>query len=136
MRVAYPACFYRDDESGGYSVEVPDLPGCASGGESLADAILMGTDAASGWLLTWLEKGRPAPPASPIGAIKPEEDGGFVSMLVLDMDEYARKHGQKAIRKTLDLEIPAYLATFAESRRLDISRIAQDALSELYLKQP
>jgi len=51
------------------------------------------------------------------------------------MDEYAKKHGQKAIKKTLDLEIPAYLATFAESRHIDISRIAQDALSELYLKQ-
>jgi len=136
MKLCYPAIFYPWDRGGGYSVEVPDLPGCASGGESLADAILMGTDAASGWVLTWLEKGRALPQPSPMENIKPEEDGGFVSMLVLDMDEYARKHGQKAIRKTLDLEIPAYLATFAESRRLDISRIAQDALSELYLKQP
>jgi predicted RNase H-like HicB family nuclease len=136
MKMAYPACFYKDSESGSYSVEVPDLPGCASGGESLADAILMGADAASGWVLTWLEKGRALPQPSPIENIKPAEECGFVSMLVLDMDEYAKKHGQKSIRKTLDLEIPAYLATFAESRRIDISRIAQDALSELFLKQP
>jgi predicted RNase H-like HicB family nuclease len=136
MKLSYPAIFYPWDEGGGYTVEVPDLPGCVSEGDSLPEAILMGADAASGWVLDEFEDGRPAPPASPIGAIKPEEESGFVSMLVLDMDEYAKKHGQKAIRKTLDLEIPAYLATFAESRRLDISRIAQDALSELFLKQP
>ena len=135
MRLTYPACFYRDAESGGYAVEVPDLPGCASGGESLADAILMGTDAASGWVLTWLEKGRALPQPSPMEKIKPVEDGGFVNVLVLDMDDYAKRHGQTTIKKNLVLEIPAYLATFAESRRLDISRIAQDALSELYLKQ-
>jgi len=135
MKLTYPACFYKDTESGGYAVEVPDLPGCASGGESLADAILMGTDAASGWALTWLEKGRALPQPSPIEKIKPVEDGGFVNVLVLDLDEYAKKHGQTPVKKNLVLEIPAYLATFAESRRLDISRIAQDALSELYLKQ-
>jgi len=134
MKLSYPAVFYPWDEGGGYTVEVPDLPGCVSEGDSLAEAILMGTDAASGWVLDELEEGRPAPPASGVGQITPEEDGGFVSVLVLDMDEYARKFGRKTIKKTMDLELPAYLATFAESRRLDISRIAQDAISELYLK--
>jgi predicted RNase H-like HicB family nuclease len=42
-------------------VEVPDLPGCVSEGDSLAEAIIMGTDAASGWVLTELEDGKPAP---------------------------------------------------------------------------
>jgi len=135
MKLSYPAIFYPWDEGGGYTVEVPDLPGCVSEGDNLPEAILMGIDAASGWVLDELEEGRPAPPASAVGHIRPEEDGGFVSVLVLDMDEYAKKYGQKTIKKNLDLEIPAYLATFAESRRLDISRIAQDALSDLYMKQ-
>jgi hypothetical protein len=36
-------------------------------------------------VLTEIEDGRPAPAASPIKKIRPEK-GGFVSMLVLDMD--------------------------------------------------
>ncbi|MDR0504109.1 MAG: type II toxin-antitoxin system HicB family antitoxin [Treponema sp.] len=53
MRFTYPAIFYEGE--GGFTVEVPDLPGCVSGGDTLAEAILMGTDAASGWVLTELE---------------------------------------------------------------------------------
>jgi hypothetical protein len=67
-------------------------------------------------------------------AIIPDQ-GGFVSILLLDLDEYAKKFGQQRVKKNLEIEIPAYLATFAESRRLDISRIAQDALSDLYQRQ-
>ncbi|MCL2277542.1 MAG: type II toxin-antitoxin system HicB family antitoxin [Treponema sp.] len=100
MQLTYPAIFYEGE--GGFAVEVPDLPGCVSGGDTLAEAILMGTDAASGWVLDELEDGKPAPAASPIKKIKPEA-GGFVSMLVLDMDAYAEKYGNKAVRKNLTI---------------------------------
>ncbi|MDR1147084.1 MAG: type II toxin-antitoxin system HicB family antitoxin [Spirochaetaceae bacterium] len=46
MKLTYPAIFYKGE--GGYAVEIPDLPGCVSGAETLSDAILMGTDAAAG----------------------------------------------------------------------------------------
>ena len=59
MKLVYPACFYQDPETGNYTVEVPDLPGCVSGGPTLADAILMAEDAASGWVLDELEHGSP-----------------------------------------------------------------------------
>jgi len=52
----------------------------------------MGVDAASGWVLTELEAGRPIPPLSDVVAIRPEH-GGFVSLLALDMDAYAEKYG-------------------------------------------
>jgi len=127
MQLTYPAIFYEGE--GGYAVEVPDLPGCTSGGATLAKAIIMGTDAASGWVLTELEDGKPAPKASPIGAIHPEV-GGFVSMLVLDMDAYAEKYGDKAVRK--NLTIPAWLNTFAEKKHINFSQILQDSLTEIY----
>ncbi len=92
---------------------MPDLPGCVSGGESLADAILMATDAASGWILDELEDGNAPPKASPLENIIPEP-GGFVNMLVLDMDSYAKKYGERAVRK--NLTIPAWLNTFAEKK--------------------
>ena len=130
MQLTYPAIFYEGE--GGYAVEVPDLPGCTSGGASLAEAIIMGTDAASGWVLTELEDGKPAPVASPIKAVKPDK-GGFVSMLVLDMDAYAEKYGNKAVRK--NLTIPAWLNTFAEARHINFSQVLQDSLTALYKQE-
>jgi len=130
MQLTYPAIFYEGE--GGYAVEVPDLPGCVSGGETLAEAIIMGTDAASGWVLDELEDGKPAPKASPIEKLHPEA-GGFISILVLDMDAYAEKYGNKAVRK--NLTIPAWLNTFAEAKHVNFSQVLQDSLTALYQQE-
>lgn len=133
MKLTYPACFYPfENKKGGFTVEVPDLPGCVSEGDTLAEAILMGTDAASGWVLTELEEGKPIPQASPVESIIPDPDG-FVSVLVLDMDAYAEKYGEKAVRK--NLTIPAWLNTFAESHHINFSQVLQDTLTAMYQKQ-
>jgi predicted RNase H-like HicB family nuclease len=132
MKLAYPAIFYPWDDGQGYTVEVPDLPGCVSEGATLAEAIIMGTDAASGWVLTELEDGKPAPKASSIEDIHPE-DSGFISILVLDMDIYAEKYGNKAMRK--NLTIPAWLNTFAEANHINFSQVLQDSLTALYRQE-
>ena len=133
MKLTYPACFYADEENeGAYAVVVPDLPGCVSGGDSLADAILMATDAASGWVLDELEDGKEIPKSSLIENIIPD-DGGFVSMLVLDMDTYSEKYGKKAVRK--NLTIPAWLNTFAEDNHINFSQVLQDSLISIYQKK-
>ena len=130
MKLTYPACFYPcEEKEGGFTVEVPDLPGCVSEGSTLAEAILMGTDAASGWVLDELEDGKPVPKSSSLDNIIPGA-GGFVSMLVLDMDAYAEKYGEKAVRK--NLTIPAWLNTFAEKNHINFSQVLQDSLTALY----
>ena len=126
MKLLYPAIFYPCEEKKGYTVVVPDLPGCVSEGDSLADAILMGTDAACGWLLDELEEGNPLPKASELKDMHPEA-GGIVNLLVLDMDAYAQKYGTNAVRK--NLTIPAYMNTYIEKHGLSLSKIAQDAIS-------
>jgi len=98
MKLTYPACFYKDEDSEAHAVVVPDLPGCVSGGATLAEAILMGIDAASGWVLDELRDGRPAPPASQMKDIQPDP-GGFVNLIALDMDAYAEKYGQKVLQQ-------------------------------------
>ena len=128
MKLTYPAIFYPCAESSGYTVEVPDLPGCVSEGNSLAEAILMAEDAACGWVLDELEDGNPAPVCSKPSQIVPETPDGFVSMLVLDMNAYAEKYGDKAVRKSLT--IPAYLNTIAEKRGINFSQVLQDALKQ------
>ncbi len=131
MKLTYPAVFIKDKESGAYAVEVPDLPGCVTGGETLAEAIMMGVDVASGWVLTELEEGRPVPISSAIDDIV-VDPGSFVSLLVLDMGTYAEKYGNKAVRK--NLTIPAWLNTFAESQHVNFSQVLQDSLIDMLSK--
>jgi len=132
MKLVYPAILYPCQENEGYTVEVPDLPGCVSEGNSLADAIFMGTDAASGWILDEWEDGNAVPPPSHPSDIHPEE-GGIVTLLALDMLSYAEKYGAKAIRK--NLTIPAYLNTFAEANGVNFSNVLQEALTALMQAQ-
>ena len=54
MKLLYPAIFYPCEAKEDCTVVVPDLPGCVSEGDSLADPILMGADAACGWLRRFL----------------------------------------------------------------------------------
>lgn len=129
MKLVYPAVFTPyEDGSNGYVVEFPDLPGCVTGGDDIAEALFMAEDAASGWVLTELEEGAPVPKESALSDIKIEE-GQFVSLVALDMDAYAAKYGNNAVKKTLT--IPAWLNTFVEQNGISCSRVLQDALSKM-----
>lgn len=69
MKLVYAARFYPCEEQEGYTVVVPDLPGCVSQGSNLAEAIEMAIDAASGWVLDELEQGNSMPKASPLSPL-------------------------------------------------------------------
>lgn len=126
MKLIYPAIFKPfTDQSGGYVVEFPDLPGCVTEGKNLEQAIEMGIDAASGWILGELEDGELIPKASDYSEIA-AEDGCMVNMLLLDIDSYEEKYGEKAVRK--NLTIPAWLNTFAEKNNINFSKLLQDTL--------
>lgn len=128
MKYIYPVCIYPGDVSG-YTVIVPDLPGCVTEGETIAEALEQTVDAASGWVLDELEEGRKAPEPSAIESIKADEyAGGFVSIVLLDIDAYAEKYGEKAVRK--NCTIPAWLNTAAENAHLNFSQVLQTALQE------
>ena len=127
MKLVYPAIFTPCIERKGYTVVVPDLPGCVTEGQDLLDAIEMGVDAASGWILGELEEGNNIPtPTLRKEDIKLEEADSFISMLVLDMDAYAEKYGEKTVRK--NISIPAWLNTYGEKNNINFSRVLQEAL--------
>ena len=126
MKLIYPAVFYAfSDGSGGYTEEFPDLPGCVTEGKDLEEAFEMATDAASGWVLEELEEGNTVPEPSDYADVKPRE-GGRVNIVLLDIDKYADKYGEKAVRK--NVTIPAWLNTFAEKRQMNFSQILQEAI--------
>jgi predicted RNase H-like HicB family nuclease len=128
VKLIYPACFYPCEE-GGYTVIFPDLPGCVTEGATLSEAIDMAVDAASGWLLDSVENNEEIPPASDIKSVVADEyENGFVSLISIDLDEYSKKYGDKAVKKTLT--IPQWLNTLAESKGVNFSHILQTALKE------
>ncbi|MCD7905974.1 MAG: type II toxin-antitoxin system HicB family antitoxin [Clostridiales bacterium] len=132
MKLVYPACFYPN-KSGGYTAVVPDLLGCVTEGDTFPEAMEMAVDAASGWVLTSLEDGEDIPRASEINFVKADEyEGGFVSLIVLDMDSYAEKYGKKAVRK--NCTIPAWLNTKAEAAHINFSAVLQEALQEKLIR--
>lgn len=132
MKLAYPAIFTPyEDESGGYVVEFPDLPGCITGGDDLAEAIFMAEDAASGWVLTELEDGKKAPEASKASDVVVPE-GAMVNIIALDMDAYAAKYGSNAVKKTLT--IPAWLNTFVEDNGISCSKVLREALGKMAME--
>ncbi len=125
MKLVYPAVFTPCENLSGYTVEVPDLPGCITEGRDLAGAIEMGVDAACGWILDEIEDGNSYPSPSHLIDISCPP-GSFLSLLVLDMDAYAEKYGTKAIRK--NITIPAWLNTYGEKNHINFSKVLQDAL--------
>ena len=128
MKLVYPAIFTPCSEKEGYTVVVPDLPGCVTEGSSLIDAIDMGADAASGWILGELEEGNDIPKPTPHDEITIEEES-FVNLLVLDIDEYSEKYGDKAVKK--NITIPAWLNTYGEKKNINFSKVLQDALMDM-----
>jgi antitoxin HicB len=50
-----------EEEGGGYYITFPDLPGCASDGETVEEAIMNGMDALHSWVETAKEFNDPIP---------------------------------------------------------------------------
>ncbi|MGC8478163.1 MAG: type II toxin-antitoxin system HicB family antitoxin [Acetobacteraceae bacterium] len=55
------------EEGGGFLIEYPDLPGCMSDGETVAEAIANGAEACDAWIAAMREAGREVPPPSTEG---------------------------------------------------------------------
>ena len=88
MNYVYPAIFYPE-EDGQYSVIFPDLNDLATYGNNLADAFAMAQEACGQYLFTSLRDGDPIPSASPLSEVKADEEGAFVNMVCVNLDEYA-----------------------------------------------
>jgi predicted RNase H-like HicB family nuclease len=128
MKLVYPAVFTYYEVDKCYTVEFPDLLGCTTGADTLQESIEMAIDAASGWLLTSIEDKEIIPSPSDIHSIKVKNANSFVNLIPVDLDEYSKKYGNKAIKKTLT--IPQWLNTVAEHDGVNFSALLQKALLE------
>lgn len=122
MTLVYPAIFHEED--GSFWVEFPDLKGCQSFGDTIAETMEGAKEALAGYAAVVLEEGKQLPAPTPIQNIKPEEHC-FVSLI--DAKPASTK---RAVKKTLS--IPAWLNDAAEAAHAPYSAILQEGL-ERYL---
>ena len=121
MKTAYPAIVHTDPD-GRVWVEFPDLEGCFSDGDSIADAISNAADSLGGYLCSLMDRSLDVPPASDARSIAPGD--GFVTIIVTDPFSY--KRSTKSVKKTLT--IPEWLNEEAEKRHITFSSVLQKAL--------
>lgn len=123
MKYVYPAILYPDDEKTG--VTVPDLPGCHTYGDDMADALIMAKDATEMWLWSAENNNLVIPAPSENLTVK---DGETITLIVADTDEYRKENETRSVKKTLS--IPAWLNYQAEKANAPFSQILQQGLKE------
>jgi len=121
MKYVYPVVF--EDDDGKIGVSVPDIPGCYSFGDDMAEAILMAEDAIAMMLVEYENAGQSVPVASSISDIKTD---GIVSLVLADTEKWRKQFDNKAVKKTLT--IPSWLNSLAEKAGLNFSQVLQEAL--------
>lgn len=130
MLSIYFACFYKEKE-GNYSVLFPDFNGQGTCGETLEEAVTMAVDFLAGQLydLKIAKEEYPAPMA--LEEINPDDlydeyEKVFVNAVTVDVEEYAKKHFEKSVKKTLT--IPSWLNDLAIENNINFSQVLQNAL--------
>lgn len=133
MLSVYPACFFKEEN--GYSVIFPDLNWLSTCGDSVENAMEMAVDCLAGYLYECKRENENVPQATAIGnvdidSIAKELDlssqEGFVNMITVDVEEYAKKNFEKAVKKTLT--IPAWLNKAAIEKNINFSQVLKEAL--------
>ena len=120
MKIAYPAIMHEED--GRCWVEFPDLEGCFSDGDTVAEAAVNAQEALGAYLCSLLERGIDVPAPSDFHEMTVED--GFLTLVATDPTKYRRS--TKAVKKTLT--IPEWLNTEAEKRHVNFSSVLQQAL--------
>ena len=131
MLSMYPACFYKEKD-GGYSVIFPVL-NIATCGDTLDWAMNMAVDCLAGYLYNAKieQEEIPDPPEMERINVDDEYDeyeSAFINMVTVDVEEYARVHFEKSIKKTLT--IPKWLNDMAVREKVNFSQLLQKALKE------
>ncbi len=129
MLSMYPACFYKEKE-GNYSVIFPVI-NQATCGNTLDEAIKMAVDCLAGYLYNAKLENLEVPEAPSMESINvdaeyDEYESAFVNMVTVDVDEYAKKHFEKSVKKTLT--IPSWLNDLAIENGVNFSQALQSAL--------
>ncbi len=121
MYKAYPALFHYED--GGYWAEFPDLPGCFTEGDTIAEVVAQAGAALGAHLCSMMDRGVSIPDPSDIHSLR-AEGKDFASVVSADPAAFQKR--TRAVKKTLT--IPEWLNDEAEKRHINFSSVLQQAL--------
>jgi predicted RNase H-like HicB family nuclease len=132
MRYTYAAIF-TPEENGMYSVNFPDLQGCCTSGDDMADAVYMAQDVLCLTLYDMEQDKKVIPKASnPRDIVTTGEQ--FTSIIAVDTETYRKFYSKKPVKKTLT--IPTWLNERAERANVNFSGILQEALkAHLHIRE-
>ena len=131
MIYIYPAIFSHcevEERGTVYTVEIPDIPGCITEGESIQGAMAMGREALAGCILALKQEQVAIPEPSNYKDITIQSPHDFITLLDVDLNEYLRKRETKSVIKTVSL--PQWLAIMAEESGISYSQTLQQALKQ------
>lgn len=131
MIYIYPAIFSHcevEERGTVYTVEIPDIPGCITEGESIQGAMAMGREALAGCILALKQEQEAIPEPSNYKDITTQSPDDFITLLDVDLNEYLRKRETKSVIKTVSL--PQWLAIMAEESGISYSQTLQQALKQ------
>lgn len=120
----YPAIFSYDKKDKCYLVDFIDLKGCSTFGKDLIEAFNMAQDAMG----LYLDDLSALPEVTNNFDNIKLKNNQFINYVSIDLDDYRRKHNNKAIKKTLT--IPCWLNSLAERNNINFSQVLQEALKE------
>ena len=119
-------------EDGSYGISFPDLPGCFSFSDSLAEAGQMAAEAAELHVYGMERDGETIP--EPSTSLPKEMTEGMVVMpITIHPDLYRLKRDNERVKTNTTL--PAWLKRIAEEKKVNYSRLLEGALLE-YLQIP
>lgn len=131
LNITYLAIL-EPSEDGGYGISFPDLPGCFSFGENLAEAQQMATEAASLHIYGMEHDGEEIPTPS-VSLPREITDGMIVMPVTIHPDLYRMKRDNERVKTNITL--PAWLKKIAEEHKVNYSRLLETALLD-YLQIP
>jgi predicted RNase H-like HicB family nuclease len=127
MYYVYPALF-KPNQAGGYTVTVPDAPGCVTGGETMEETLKMAKDALAVYMCSVEDHGELAPAASKPQDIASDDPEAFTALIEADTVRYRTETDNRSVRKNVSL--PAWLNFKADQANINCSQLLQDALRE------
>jgi len=128
-KYTYPAVFEKE-EYGGYSIHFPDVEGCYTQAESIAEGIENAGDALCLMLYELEKQGKPLPKSSGLREINVSEND-IVTLIACDTQFYKNYYEGKSVK--INATIPLWLKEEGEKHHVNFSQILQNGVKE-YLK--
>ena len=125
-KYTYPAVFVKEEE-GGYSIYFPDLEGCYTQAENIAEGIENAADALCMMLYELEKQGKPIPVSSNIKSIA-TSDEDFATLVACDTQFYKNYFEGKSVK--INATIPLWLKEAGEKRNVNFSQILQNGVKE------